>query len=49
MAMKAVTIVHLEVVNQPTGTESLGLRLKGEAENVWPSLDTKSIHALDEI
>ena len=43
MAVKAVMILDLKVVDQPTVTESLGLRQKREAENVWPFLDKKSI------
>ena len=49
MAPKAVAIMHLEVVDQPTETESLGLARKMEAGNVSPFLDTKSIDAFHEI
>ena len=49
MAVKAVAIVRLVEVDQPTGIVSLGLGLKMEAENVWPFLDTKLIHAFHEI
>lgn len=46
-AVKALTIGHLEGVDQSTATESIGLRLKMEAENVWHFLNTKSIYALN--